>query len=522
MENQDIHDIDNLFRDSLGNLEVPYEKASWARMQEKLEASANGQIDETVRLALGDLVVPYEAGSWKAMRDRMSKTEAAQVDEAARKAVGNLIIPYNARSWGVLLERLQAIEYRRRIIALKVLEAAVIVLALITVVQFMGVESTPLPHQERVQRSDFAATDTDHQDKSDSKAAIVDIDQKDKVNSEVARKEAVVSTSSGTVAETSTAQVEFSPSSSKVQVVGDIVAAKTEVGVVDKIDSEIVKEQASEIFVANKTSVGSVANSSATPVAEKKATTSDFTILPNVAFTVDHDNVESITVWEDSPASAEELHQEALGIVSKSSKVKTRIGLYSQFSRHSTSAPHPNKIGKFLTEDKIDPLGIGFIANVQFGRIGFDFGLAHERLTFLTSARRDKNTIRKVQLPLHIRYNVFQKDDLKAYVKGGVVANGVVLANYAGLDGTSSAPGIQTNDSQEKKYKEGLLNQGLADNNVYWMTSMALGVEGKLAGNFTVFAEAQQQKHLHGSIGHHATKFGRSRSLQLGLLYQFN
>lgn len=547
MENQDFHDIDNLIKRSLENLEVPYDEGSWDSLQEKMQDAQDNQLDETVRLAVGELVVPYEEGSWQHMRDRMSKAEADQVDQTARRALSNLIVPYNARSWGILLERLQQIEYRRRVIALKVLEAAVIVLALITVVRFAGIGNDAAKEQQQsnefTSSKKFATNVTAPvaQDliSANSETESIDTKQKDKISSDV--KGAIVEPDG--VARTDLSAV--APRSATR--VGDIYTTKSKFEASNQITRQNLASHPSDLTKANKNvdnrssellvtgnaelsektdhqdamEGGKERASDAAGIVDRSS--SHLAAIPALYFNVENAKHESIAVWEEEAPSAEELQLEALGVVKKSSKVKTRIGLYGQVNRHNTSAPHPFKRDVFFKEEKLDRPGIGFIANVQFGRLGFDFGFAHDKVAFEAPLWKAKSEVQRVQLPLHLRYNVFQKKDFAAYVKGGIVANGIILADYADLAATASvAPGVQTEtDPSPDKYNDGLLKGGIADNNLYWQTSVAVGVEGRLKGNFSVFAEGLMQNHLDGTIGHNRTQFS-SRSLQVGILYQID
>ena len=125
------------------------------------------------------------------------------------------------------------------------------------------------------------------------------------------------------------------------------------------------------------------------------------------------------------------------------------------------------------------------MTTVEFGRVGFDFGLAHEYVTY--TALGGTNTIHKVQIPVHLRVTPLKSKYVNLYIKGGASVHGVLYADYQeplSQKAQDTAPKPYLED-----YNDGLLDDGVASNNMYWSLNAGFGIEARIYRNLSTFAE---------------------------------
>jgi len=142
--------------------------------------------------------------------------------------------------------------------------------------------------------------------------------------------------------------------------------------------------------------------------------------------------------------------------------------------------------------------GQGFVANLQFGRFGFDLGASYSQLSY--NAGWDKTTIKKLQIPLNLRYEGVRTRYADFYALGGASAHAISHANYASPAYADAAPG--GNPNSRRKYNDGLFETGYSKGNTYFSLNGGLGVDIPLTKNFSIFAETIYQHHLKESIGY--------------------
>jgi len=106
-----------------------------------MSKESKNKFDQQIRDMMGNHQVPYDDASWNVLEQKMSHLDMTgdeSIDDRVLEAVNNLEVPYNPATWEILSERLDRINYRKRLIASKVFEAAVIFFAIFTMVKFLG------------------------------------------------------------------------------------------------------------------------------------------------------------------------------------------------------------------------------------------------------------------------------------------------------------------------------------------------------------------------------------------------
>ncbi len=478
MKNSLENSFDKFIKSSISDFKAPYDPESWEMLNERMEGTSEPElteVDDLVRTGLAGLTVPYNESSWDALESKMADLEVAQsletIDSVAKNTLTGLSVPYDHSTWKILSDRLDQMDYDRKIRALKVVEAAVIILALFTIVRFMG----HIPPQQKFVVNEIP---------SDAGIGVV-MDKEDQSS------EIVLDISSGEKAET------------KEQVgntgTGDVMSDGAHAVVGSNIDGESNAAQVSTLsnrnFYTSKDPARLYAHAEvrenvselgeidlrsskieSAPVSLRSTKAPD---VPRVAF--------SNFVLPDD-AQMDESFKPI--VVEKESKITTRLSLYRQFNRHSIE--NDFSWSSSTRKQTIFSKGWGLAAIVNFGRFGFDVGLAYDNLTY--DAEYSESEIWAVALPVNFRYSVVDQDFANVYLKGGASYHGVMAADYVDIT-TTAAPGPR------QRFNDGLLHDGFLEDNSYMQWHAGLGVELFAAKKFSLFAESQLQKYWLGELG---------------------
>ena len=195
-------------------------------------------------------------------------------------------------------------------------------------------------------------------------------------------------------------------------------------------------------------------------------------------------------------------------------KIKTKLQAYHQFNRHNIESI--SAYSNSLSEQRLNANATGLGTVIQFGKVSLDLGLVYDHLKY--DAYLGENEIHKIQAPVHLRYALYQQDDLQVYVKGGISYNGVLDAHYEESPTFSQA----TNTSQKDYFHDGLLNKGYRELNTYLTYNAGIGVEVPIWNNFSLYSEALLQMHDGKTkLGYSADAIS-SKSLNIGVSYTFN
>ncbi|MBK8554259.1 MAG: hypothetical protein IPL65_00115 [Lewinellaceae bacterium] len=110
--------------------------------------------DDIMRQSLSNLEVPYDASSWDALRQKMdasipdgSLESATAVDAAVLSQLEQLEVPYQPGHWNILSQTLDARERRRKIAWYKMAEAAALLLLLFSFDNWWAAQSSERPIQ---------------------------------------------------------------------------------------------------------------------------------------------------------------------------------------------------------------------------------------------------------------------------------------------------------------------------------------------------------------------------------------
>ncbi|MBK8501940.1 MAG: hypothetical protein IPL46_06885 [Saprospiraceae bacterium] len=463
------------------------------------------QFDQIIKNALGDHQVPYDGDSWDMLEHRMSATDMSEersVDELARQAVSDLKVPYNAATWQVLSERLDRINYRKRLIASKVFEAAVIFFAIFTMVKFLG----QVPQVQELLPKAFVQNQADYDDEDTYPVMKQQpgTDQDPQINA----------TTNG-IASVQDAKISgdraLSPGA-KVHNLSDQISLR-KLDQLPAISQYVVSEKKQKQLVSRK---------SADNIQLLQSRDLSLTVFPR-SLGNQHRvaSVPLLPVFDMALLQAEtatDFH--LLAAVKPEPKIKTKLGLFSQYNSHlvrniryGSSAPTPQQHPE-------SSRGQGFVANIQFGRFGFDLGASYGEVSY--DAGYGRNEIQKLQIPLNLRYNGVKTKYVDFYALMGASAHGVMNAHYEAPVLLAAAPGPK---KPEPRFNDGLLKEGYkkgySKNNTYFSFNAGVGADIPIYKNMNFFVEAIYQDHWKGELGYTADKF-RTYSYNVGASYNFD
>ncbi|MCB0686776.1 MAG: hypothetical protein KDC53_09625, partial [Saprospiraceae bacterium] len=389
------------------------------------------------------------------------------VDEVARDAMANLEVPYQADSWDHLSGRLDRINYRKRLIASKVFEAAVIFFAIFTMVKFLG----QIPEvQELLLPNAMVGTEEYLEQEHDP--------SKSKSNPDDLKPAQAVTTSTF----------------SDPEVKGDQLTDKT-----TSVDLAFLPLPATPVkpgFSVRPLEGRKVAVANPIPSLDLHL----LARVPVVNTPMAYENIQKLPVFDMAMLQAETANDFHVLAASKPlSKVKTKVGVFHQRNVNLIDRLKFVIGGGYNEEQTLsNDIENGFVANVQFGRFGFDIGGSYGKVNY--NAGDSETSIEKLQIPLNLRYTGIKTKYADFYALAGASAHAVLRANYA-EPSQSAAPGA-TSNNQRSAYNDGLLEGGFKEGNTYYTLNGGIGVDIPITKNLAIFAESIYQHHWKESIGY--------------------
>jgi outer membrane biosynthesis protein TonB len=160
--------FDNIISSKLADVTTPFVAANWALMDSQLDVLEAQDVDFDTQLAqkLTNIEVPYMAANWFDMNDRLDELDNADnaFDNLLRQSLSNVQPQMPANHWALMENKIEeAFSWRRKIVRYKVVEVALVLLTLFTVVNnfdlpFDSVRSTdvskPVEAVEKDQKGD--------------------------------------------------------------------------------------------------------------------------------------------------------------------------------------------------------------------------------------------------------------------------------------------------------------------------------------------------------------------------------
>lgn len=141
--------FDEHIKRAMENLQ-PDGSGAWDLFEQKLEQAEMTEADDLFRQRLGQFEVPAVPGGWEAMEQLIEADEAdeaaevieqeAGLDNLVQEKLSNLEVPFQNKHWAIMARRLEAeFALRKQIYRHKIAEVALVALILLTFVRFMPV-----------------------------------------------------------------------------------------------------------------------------------------------------------------------------------------------------------------------------------------------------------------------------------------------------------------------------------------------------------------------------------------------
>lgn len=147
MEKTNQNNIDKKVQEVMENFQVPFNPDHWAQMEQRLiQLDADEKaFDESVQGKLAASETAYKASHWDLMNQLLEEDldkENDDFDNSIRHIFNNSEAPYNASHWDLMNEKLnQEFSWKGKIVKYKVLEAALMILLLFTVINILDTEA---------------------------------------------------------------------------------------------------------------------------------------------------------------------------------------------------------------------------------------------------------------------------------------------------------------------------------------------------------------------------------------------
>ncbi len=473
-----------------------------------MKSSLENPFDQYIKESLENYQAPYDEGSWELLQAKVDAAAAKDVDQLARESLQDFSVPYNPASWQVLSNRLENLDYQRKLIALKLVEAAIIVLALITVIRFVHqVPSSPdqQNRDDRVQEmavvdpasSSQERNDVSGKSENDLTLAEADLQANADERSEIVttqRSNANFRQSKKTLVEKTQPAI---PSREELNIaplplaMGGVEAPQNDLATAKTNSLETDFRDRNPLHPLDE-----VAHKPGTLRAKKNVVFASLAGIPT--------KTAKVIMHGDMPIAL------VAPKLKKTSFITTKVGAYRQLSNHSVS--FIGQARQINTREVKKTGGLGVMTAVQFGKVGFDFGLAYGAMRY--SGSLSDVDLRKAQVPVHLRVIPVSNRYFEVYLKGGATAHGVLYAWYEEpLTGRSSSV-----SEYVPKFNDGLLfsKNGFSEQNLYFSINGGIGIEAKIIEDWSLFVEGLVQRHHSGDIGYDATKIN-TLSLNLGI-----
>ncbi|MCB0703831.1 MAG: hypothetical protein KDC34_00915 [Saprospiraceae bacterium] len=528
---EDLRSFEDILKDKLEGLEVPFNESHWAQMEEALKldeekTNANpGQVVDLLAIQyLKELNSEAPPTAWDAFESKLEASEleadqTAQFDDLARQQLNQINPPYNPNHWVLMGQRLDEFFTIRGIIyRYKLAEIALMLLLLWTVLLYIPAqkgkldipvfEQNPRAFQENSIPADV-----------DSPALLSETNDTPIVHSSEIASLAALSSAAGALSNEAQKRTSISAGFESAS------AANIADGMVKVLDENADQEL--------------IPLPAMTPELEMGATSeSDLATYFNA--------LDPLAILEISPNTGLTGH----GIKKAASVARNRD---THFRVNMLSGPEYNRIytpadPDYGTEARfLDSIGFaaGVLVDFQRGRWTFETGGIYSYKSYRPNLPEQQYgtfdllvvedfegiSLELLEIPLQVRYDfLHQNTKWNLYVQGGAVANLILKPIYeikqeslASTRNPNEKPSPEAVKSvtaksilNNKEFPAGLLDGGSWSENSFLTTSVGIGLERSLSYRWSVYVQPQFQYQLpFGGFGPNNDRFN-TLSLRLG------
>ncbi len=521
----EINEFDDYLKDALSNLGENIAPGDWDSFAEKLNIADGASppeettgFDDLIRDRMEGLEINADANYWEVMESKIDqeinvpKISDEALDQLAADNLSNLYIPYNPTHWTLLSHRLEEeFNVRRKIVSYKLVEFSLMVLLLLTIVQFMPYYSTNTPVKNNTP------------DKT--QVSLIEEVNLDLFSSE------------NTTRPAGQADLRIAAINSKVA-----TAAKTG----KKINSVVIGNQATHpkhlpemtIIPNRKKSISSVTSTIPTP----SEIASNQTIK---AITAKKENARNSIVYEDAlvtnraalaltelPVAISKLDHysdwSAIGLFKKfPKKVLVRLGAMTSADLNYIKTPSTSRYKNNGYQQYQLGYGGGIVLDLNYEKLTLSTGLIYRRINYYP--QEDKNftgafpniqshifdavNLNLLTIPMNLQFQVNNVDKKwKLHAVTGASLNVLALNHYNITvnnlgNNTSRSIGPSPQVSPEENTPdeifreadiagEGLFEGGTFERNHYFTANFGLGVERFISPRWSLFIQPVYQHEI--------------------------
>lgn len=482
-------EFDDILKHKLDQFRAEYDPQTWDSLEQRIEnenlAEGDG-FDEAIRASMAGFAGSGLSPDWETMEQRLDAEEAQVFDEHVKESVGKYSAPYDPSSWPILSDKITEDErLRKKLIALKVLELAAVLVALLTLFNFLPLlEKAIMDEQEQV-------VTLDDERASMRMEAVID---KKLAGSGSEASNGAIGIQSG--AGTDGSAVDNSGSNGKQSQFNESVS--------DATSSDQTRGQKTLVKVPT---LGTRPSEVVHERVQRHAEQCE--VQPDLG----NDAVISLTVatvaLPNELTSLESRNTPSTQL--RSRKKSLRLGLFTSLDFNHLYMPSEQfyadgrKI-KF-SEKYLLATGYSVGATLLFdrGAWSFETGLVYSQKSFepnrvlqigktfdVRTVDFDEISMHLVKVPLNARWNFDRKGKTRFYLVGGAGLNVIAAANYDLLTrgGVGSRPpGGTRTDVEVARVRENFLDGAEFSSKSFITLSGGIGVEQELSKKFSVFVQ---------------------------------
>ena len=509
------NNFDEQLKKALKGLEDGDHRPDWEIFEKKLEAAESELNDEAldglVMAGLADFEVAFDPSSWEALEERLTDEqiqEDTQIDDLARQNLTNFEAPYKKSHWEIMAERLEEeFSLRRRIYRYKVMEVALMLLFIFTLVNYLPMGGNKMGKLKSFHFDLFQAGDTPAEeiDKTFGKETPTQGD---------APKERDDRPSAHPIAEASiTGEAIENGLKGAQQVIQNnwtntAPAARPNRLVPATIPgrASVVKSQHKESIFIGLEKFDLDKNSLISEDLEEQS-------MHSVLNALDLPEAEMLDFNHVLPSMI---------LVPVREKGMWRLGMAGDFEANYIFSPDNEELGSSRDTTLGFGYGGGLIANYKRKRWGFEIGALYNHKSyppnFINQFNPDNNPnileseyfkdiqLDLLQVPLNIQYYMMDQPKWRVYASTGLTVN-MLLSPVYKIRETRAAlvtmpnpapPGGQPDNSLKNKteFPAGILEGGGLKDNSYMTANFGLGVERSVGYRWSIFAQPNYQHQI--------------------------
>ena len=515
---QGKNNLDDHIKKALESLEEAAHQPDWAAFEaqladaEQVEADAmdDAMFDQIMLAGLSGLEVDFDPESWDKLAEKLTTEqilEDTEIDSLAHQSLHNYEVPYQKSHWEIMAERLEEeFSLRRKLYRYKVLELSLMLLFLITLINYLPFDVHQLDHFKGFKFEIF------HNNKENTPVAsnIVNDQTKKEATKNTIKQAPVTNQSDEPVMEVPVADAKIPFNNWKNTTAGN------EQRVVENIPAkmpfsqkELVPVHSDNIYIGAKKG-----RSQNALLAQEQAAQSPDQVMQSILNSLDLPKAELLDFNSVLPS---------IILVPNKEKSSLRFSMLGNYEANYVFSPDNEELGSSRDTTLGWGYGGGMLGGFKRGKWGFETGVIYNHKSyppnFINQFNPDGNKnlleseyfqdiqLEILQIPVHAQYFMVNQPKWRVYASSGVSLNLLLTPIYqisetrAALVTTpppSAPPGGEPDKSLKNKteFPQGILHGDGLKGNSYLTANFGIGIERSVGSRWSVFAQPNYQHYL--------------------------